>query len=262
MENMSEKKSLRNRNQIKFLMKQLIQRDFKSRYKKTFLGVLWSMISPLFTFAAQAIVFSFLFERGEHYVSYLITGNIVFHYFKDATGHGMHALSGNAGIISNINIKKDYFIISKNISCFINFLLTWIVLCIILVIDKIPFHWNFLFLIYPAVCLFFLNLGIGYLLSTLQTFFKDSEYMYGLFTSVLIYFSAIFYKIDSFPEEYRHLFFYNPVYPYIHFFRSVIIDNSLPGFTESLFCLNYAVAFMCFGWAAYRANRNRFIYYL
>ena len=80
MENMSEKKSLRNRNQIKFLMKQLIQRDFKSRYKKTFLGVLWSMISPLFTFAAQAIVFSFLFERGEHYVSYLITGNRGYNY--------------------------------------------------------------------------------------------------------------------------------------------------------------------------------------
>lgn len=245
-----------------FLMKQLIQRDFKSRYKRAFLGILWSMISPLFQFLAQVIVFSFLFSRGEHYVSYLITGNIVYHYFTDATSHGMHALSGNSGIISNIKVKNDYFIISKNISCFLNFLLTWIILCIILIIDKIPFHLNFLLLIYPTVCLFFFNLGVGYILSTLQTFFKDTEYFYRMFTSVLIYFSAIFYRTDRFPEKYRLLFYYNPVYSYISWFRAIIIENRIPNLWESMFCLAYAAAFMCFGWAAYRVNSNRFVYYL
>ncbi len=243
-------------------MKQLISRDFKSRYKRTFLGVLWSMLSPLFTFTAQAVVFSFLLKRREHYISYLITGNIVFHFFKDATSQGMHALSGNSGIIANINIKKDYFIISKNISCFINFLLTWIIMCVILIADKMPFHLNFFFLLYPTVCLFFMNLGIGYILSTLQTFFNDTEYFYNIFTSILVYFSAIFYNIESFPEKYRVLFFYNPVYPYIHYYRAIIINNTIPGLCESLFCLMYAIIFMCFGMASYRINNNRFAYYL
>ena len=91
--------------QKKFLLKQLIHRDFKSRYKRAALGVLWSMLSPLLFFAAQAIIFSFLFDRGEHYISYLITGNIVYHYFTDGTTNTMFSLQANGGIISKIKVN-------------------------------------------------------------------------------------------------------------------------------------------------------------
>lgn len=258
---MSETNNQNSRKQRHFLMKQLIKRDFTARYKKTFLGVLWSMLSPLIHFTAQALVFSFILDRGEHYISYLITGNIVYHYFTDATSQGMHAMSGNSGIISNVNVKKDYFLFSKNLSCLFNFLLTLPIMAAILVFDGISFHWRSVFLLYPVVCLFFMNLGIGYLLSVLQVFLKDIEYFYRLLTGVLIYFSAIFYRLDRFPEAYRGLFFYNPIYPYIHFFRTVLLENALPSLPEAMFCLCYSVIFMCFGWASYRIFNNRMIYY-
>ena len=93
--------------QKKFLLKQLIKRDFKSRYKRTALGILWSMLSPLLFFTAQALVFSYFLDRGEHYISYLITGNIVYHYFTDGTHHTMSALHSNSGIIACLNSSAD-----------------------------------------------------------------------------------------------------------------------------------------------------------
>ena len=129
--------------QRKFLFKQLVYRDFKSRYKRAVLGVLWSMLSPLLYFTAQALVFTFIFSRAEHYISYLITGNIVYHYFTDATTQGMFALAGNAGIISKIRVPKEIFLFSKNISSFVNFLLTLIIMFTIVALDKIPFHLTF-----------------------------------------------------------------------------------------------------------------------
>ncbi|MBR6599220.1 MAG: ABC transporter permease, partial [Oscillospiraceae bacterium] len=139
--------------QKKFLLKQLVHRDFKSRYKRTFLGVLWSMLSPLCFFVTQAIFFSKLFGRGEHFLSYLIIGNIVFHYFSDATTNLMFSISANGGIISKINVDKRLFIYSRSISCLINFLLTMVIMFGVIAINGITFNIKFTLLIFPIVCL-------------------------------------------------------------------------------------------------------------
>ena len=209
--------------QKKFLLKQLIRRDFKSRYKRTALGVLWSMFSPLCFFAAQAIVFTKLLGRGEHYTAYLIIGNIIFHYFSDATTNEMFALQANGGIISKIKVDKKIFLFSRAVSCLIHFLLTAVVMFAVVAFDHVTFHWNFLLLIFPLSCMFFMNMGIGYILSALFVFFKDTQYLYSIFTRILVYFSAIFYYTDRFPENLQKLFYCNPVYCYIDYFRSIII---------------------------------------
>ena len=133
-----------NHEQKKFLLKQLIRRDFKSRYKRAALGVLWSMLSPLCFFAAQAVVFSKILGRGEHYIAYLITGNIVFHYFSDATTNSMFALQANGGIISKIKVDKDMFLFSRSVSCLINFFFTAAVMFFIIAsgdpeVDRAPY---------------------------------------------------------------------------------------------------------------------------
>lgn len=247
--------------QKKFLLKQLIHRDFKSRYKRAVLGVLWSMLSPLLFFAAQAIIFSFLFDRGEHYISYLITGNIVYHYFTDATTNSMFSLQANGGIISKIRVDKQIFLFSRSISCLINFVLTLIIMFSIVAIDRMPFHWDFFLLIFPVACMFFLNMGLGYILSAMFVFFKDTQYLYNLFTRILLYFSAIFYRLDRFPENLQQLFFINPVYCYIYYFRSIIIDNAIPSLFVHGLCIGFPIVFMLIGKLVYKLNDNRFAYY-
>ena len=248
--------------QRKFLFKQLVYRDFKSRYKRAILGVLWSMLSPLLFFTAQVIVFAFLFNRAEHYVSYLIIGNIIYHYFSDATTQGMFSLTTNAGIISKIRVPKEIFLFSKNVSCFVNFLLTLIIMFLIVAVDGVPFHWNFFLILYPIITLTLLNIGIGYILSALFVFFKDIQYLYQIFCRILIYFSAIFYYVSVFPDWVQKFFWLNPLYDCIYYCRSIIIYNEVPSMWVHLLCLIYPAVFIIIGKMIYKVNDNRFAYYL
>ena len=247
--------------QRRFLLKQLIRRDFQARYKRAFLGVIWSMLSPLLQFVTQALVFSYFFRRGEHFISYLIVGNIIYHYFSDATEHSMFVFTANIGILSRIRIDKRLLLISKNIACLLNFMLTMLIMFAIVLIDGIQPDVIWLCIAYPVFCLFFFHMGIGYILSTLHVFFRDTQYFYGLIIRNLMYFSAIFYRVSVFPEDIRRLFFYNPVYCYIYYFRSVIIDRAIPSLEVHALCFLYAFVFFLIGNAVYAANHQRFFNY-
>ena len=255
----AEKK--RRKRQRRFLLKQLIRRDFQARYKRTFLGVVWSMLSPLIQFATQAVIFSYFFRRGEHFISYLIVGNIVYHYFSDATNQSMFAFTSNIGILSRIRIDKKLFMISKNIACLINLFLTMLIMFAIVLIDGIQPDVIWMCLCYPILCLFFFNMGIGYILSTLHVFFRDTQYFYGLIVRNLMYFSAIFYRVSAFPEDIQALFFFNPVYCYIYYFRSVVMDRAIPSLQVHLMCFLYAFVFFLLGKAVYALNHQRFFNY-
>lgn len=251
----------RQRQQRRFLLKQLIKRDFTGRYKRAALGVLWSMLSPLCHFAAQALVFSFFFQRGEHFISYLIIGNIVYHYFTDATNQCMHSITGNVGIISRVNINPEIFLISKTISCFLNFCLTLCIMFLITSIDHMPFSVRYFALLFPIACEFFFNLGIGYILAAMHVFFQDTQYFYGIATTILHYFCAVFYKLDRFPPEVQRLFFLNPVYCYIAYCRDIILSQSIPTLELHLRCFAYAAAALILGKLIYTLCRDKFSYY-
>lgn len=245
-----------------FLFKQLVKRDFKSRYKRAALGVIWSMLSPMLTFASQAIIFSVLFSRNvNHYISYLVIGNVVFHFFTDAANQGMFSLVANGSIISKIKVPKTIFLFSKNVSCLLNFGLTMIIMFVICLVDGVTPGIEYLSLIFPILCLVVFNLGVGYLLSAAFVFFKDTQYLFGLFTQVLMYFSAIFYEVTRFPENLRKLFYVNPVYCYIDYFRTVIISNTIPDLKLHMLCIFYALIVCLLGIAVYRKNSNKFVYY-
>lgn len=247
--------------QRKFLLKQLISRDFKGRYKRTVLGVMWSMLSPLIFFVVQALIFTFIFKRTEHYITYLIVGNVVFHYFTDATTQGMFSITANAGIISKIKLPKEIFLYSKSISCFINFLMTLIIMFIVVAIDKMPFHPIFFALVIPMILLFFMNMGVSYILSAFHVFFKDTQYLYSIVTRILVYISAIFYSIELFPQNIQKLFYLNPVYCYIDYFRTIIMEKQFPAWYVQVLCIIYPIVFIAIGKIIYKKYDKKFAFY-
>ena len=108
-----------------FLFEELVKRDFKQKYKRTVLGMGWSILSPLLTLLVLQLVFGFYFGRTiPHYTIYLFCGNLLFAYYKESTTSGMNSLMGNAAIFSKINVPKYLFLFSKNVSSLINFGLT------------------------------------------------------------------------------------------------------------------------------------------
>lgn len=246
-----------------FLLTELIKRDFKKKYKRSYLGALWSLISPLLSLLVMRLVFTHLFGRGiEHYTTYLFCGNLIFAYFNESSTQGMSSILSNSNIFSKVSVKEYLFLLSKNAQTFINFLLTLSVFFLFCIIDRITFGWHFFLLIYPAICLAIFNIGVGAVLSSMYVFFRDIQYLWTVFLQLLMYVSAIFYSIDGYPEWARRLFNLNPIYLFISYFRKVVIEGIVPSLPHHLLILFFTASAAVVGWSVYRKSRPKFLYYV
>ena len=249
--------------QHRFLFEELVKRDFKKKYKRTILGVGWSILSPLLQLLVMALVFTQFFGRSTpHYTIYIFCGNLVFSFFSDATKGGMGTIMGNAGIFTKVNVPKYLFLLSRNIQALINFGLILIVFFVFVAVDGLPFTWKFFLLLYPIACLILFNIGIGMILSGLFVFFRDIQYLYDVFTMLLMYMSAIFYNIDSYSYAMQCLFLLNPVYLFIRYFRKIVIDSAIPSPLFHLLMLAYTLIALGIGCWMYKKYNTRFLYYV
>jgi len=247
----------------RFLFSELVKRDFKKKYKRTVLGMIWSMLSPLLLVLAQSVVFTQIFGRNTpHFIVYMFCGNLIFSYFREATNTGMTAFESNASIITKIQVPKYLFLFSKNLSSFINMALTFLLFLLFCIFDKVVFTWRFFLIPYPIFCLLIFNIGIGLILSAIYVFFKDAQYLYEVFCTVLMYFSAIFYTTDAYPERIAYLFYCNPIYAYISYLRKITIYAQTPSLQLHLLCLFYALIALVVGAIVYRKYNKLFLYYL
>lgn len=247
-----------------FLFEELVKRDFKKKYKRTVLGMAWSVLAPLAQLLVMTLIFTQFFGRNmPHYMIYIFCGNIIWGFFSDATKGGMGTIMGNSGIFTKVNVPKYLFLLSRNVQALINFGLILIVFFAFVAIDGIPFTWNFFYLLYPIACLIFFNIGMGMILSALFVFFRDTQYLYDIFTQLLLYMSAIFYQLDPYPEEIQRLFLLNPVYCYIKYFRIIVIEGTgCPSSGYHLLCAFYALAALGVGCFMYKKYNTRFLYYV
>lgn len=249
--------------QNRFLFEELVKRDFTKKYKRTILGMVWSIISPLMNLLIMWLVFNNLFGNNvDHYVIYLFSGQLVFSFFTDATNLGMNSLVDNAGIFTKINVPKYLFLLSQNISSLINFGLTLLIYFIFVAFDSIAFTWKFLFLLYPIACLVIFNLGVGLILSALFVFFRDMQYLWGILTQLIMWLSAIFYTVDSYSDMAQHLFLVNPLYVYICYFRKTVIDGIIPDPQLHLLAVAYAFIALMGGAFMYKKYNHEFLYYV
>ncbi len=247
----------------RFLFSELVKRDFKEKYKRTVLGMGWSLLSPILQLFVMRLVFTQFFGRDTpFYTTYLFAGLIVFNFYREATNNGMQALVGNARVISKINVPKYLFVLSKNVSCTINFGLTIIVFLVFAAIDGVTFGWHYFALIYPSICLIIMNIGVGFILSAMYVYFSDTKYMYSIFVLLLRYLSAVFYRVDKYPENVQRIFLLNPVYDIIKYFRVVVIDGHLPSLAFHLLVLGYSLVIFAIGCIIYKTKNHDFIYYL
>ena len=256
-------KTLQAFKRYRFLFEELVKRDFKKKYKRTVLGMAWSVLSPLLTLLVMRLVFTQFFGRTmAHYTTYLFCGNLVFSYFGEATSQGMTSLMGNAGIFTKVNVPKYLFLFSKNVQTLINFGLTLCVFFLFCALDGITFTWKFILLLYPIGCLVLFNVGVGLILSALFVFFRDIQYLWSVFTQLLMYMSAIFYSIDGYSPMVQNLFLLNPVYLFIRYFRKIVIEATIPSIWFHLLMAADVLIILGIGFRMYKKHNHRFLYYV
>ena len=249
--------------QYRFLFEELVKRDFKKKYKRTILGMGWSLLSPLLMLLVMRLVFTQFFGRNTpHYTTYLFCGNLIFSYFSEATKSGMSSLMENAKVFTKVTVPKYLFLFSKNVQTFISFLLTLVIFFLFVAIDHLPFTWKFICLLYPICMLILFNIGVGLILSAMYVFFRDMKYLYDVFLKLLGYMSAIFYTIDKYSAMGQNLFLLNPVYLFLRYFRKIVIEATIPSVWFHLLMLADVTIVLAIGCWVYKKYNHKFLYYV
>lgn len=262
---MAIKNMLANFNKYLFLLKELIKRDFKVKYQRSALGLLWSILYPLLMMAVMGIVFSNFFKAsmpGVSYLAYLLSGLVLFNFFSDATNQSMPAVVGNMSLINKVYIPKYIFPLSKCLFSGINFLLTLIPLYGVILITGTGLNFYHLLLPFCFFCLLTFSIGMGFFLSAVAVFLRDMFYIWGIIILAWTYLTPIMYNISILPAKLIIIMKFNPLYQYIDFAREIILYNRMPSLFCWLSCLIWATFMLLFGIWFFRKTQNKFIYYL
>ena len=259
------KKILINLQKYSFLLQELIKRDFKVKYQRSSLGILWSVLYPLLMMAVMGVVFSNFFKAsmpGVSYLAYLLTGLVLFNFFSDATNQSMPSVVGNMSLINKVYIPKYIFPLSKCLFSGINFLITLIPLYGVIILTGTGLNIFHIFLPYCFLCLLIFCIGMGFFLAALSVFLRDVFYIWGIVVLAWTYLTPIMYSISILPEKLLLIMEFNPLYQYIDFAREVILFHRIPAFDCWLWCGGWSIAMLLFGCWFFRKNQDKFIYYI
>ena len=255
-----------------FLMTQLISRDFKVKYKRSVLGVLWSILQPVLMMSVMAIVFSQMFRfkvEGTNYLVYLMTGLIMFNYFSEASSNAMTSVVYNFTLINKVYIPKYIFPIAKCLFVGINFLFTllpWIAIIILshFGLGGYPASINGWYIILPYIfiCLFMFTLGIGMIISCVSVFLRDMFYIYSIILTIWNYLTPVFYSIEILPAYLQKIFQLNPLYMFITGAREIVLYGNCPSILNLVVMGAVCLGTMLIGLLIFRNKQDKFIYYI
>lgn len=244
----------------KFLIKQLVLRDFKTKYKRSVLGILWSFFNPLLTMTVQYIVFSTIFRSDiPNFALYLLTGIVCFNFFSEASSMALMSIVGNAPLITKVYVPKYIYPLSRVLSSSINLLFSLIPLLAVMLITGAPLRPALLLLPFGLICLFLFSLGIGLLLSTAMVFFRDTQFLWGVVSMLWMYLSPIIYPESIIPVKFLTLYKCNPLYHIIRFIRIILMDGISPEPKAYGLCIIASAVPLIIGAVVFKKNQDKFV---
>lgn len=245
------------------LLKQLVSRDIKVRYRKSVLGMLWTVLNPLMMMGVMTIVFSTLFKSNiENFPVYFLTGNILFSFNSEATQQALMSIISNASLVKKIYIPKYLFPFSRVLSCLVNLFFSLIALIIVMVITKAPFFPTMLLIPIPIVYLIVFTTGISLILSSLTVFFRDIGHFYSVFILAWSYFTPIFYPESIIPSNYRWIIKANPLYHFINYLRMIVREGTIPNSAMNIQCFLISIVTLLLGIFIFMKKQDKFILHI
>lgn len=246
-----------------FLIKQLVSRDFKTRYKRSVLGVCWSLLNPLLMMTVQYVIFSQLFKSDiDNYVVYILSGMVVFNFFNEGVSVALVSIVGNAPLITKVYLPKYVYPVTRVLSSGINLLMSLIPLLIAVLLTGEDITRAYLMLPYIFICLVLFTMGMGMIMAAATTFFRDMQFLWGIMSMVWMYVTPLFYPISIVPKGLLLFFEANPMYHYVSAVRSVILSGVTPRPMEFAVCTVWAIAMLAVGCFIFKKTQDKFIFYI
>ena len=250
----------------RYLLYNLISRDFKLKYRRSVLGVAWSVLNPLLMMLVMWAVFGGLFPdlRGGDILNYpifLLCGQLLFNFFRESTTLAMSSVLNNAPLLRKVYIPKYIFPVSRVVSSFVTMTFSLAAVVLVMVFTRSPFYWTMLLFFIPLVFLFLFSCGMALLLSALTVYFRDMQHLFGILTLGWMYATPIFYPLEQLPPFAQGVMKLNPMYHYINMFRNLVMYGNIPGPNTWFACAASGAVMLALGlWVFHKLQRNFILY--
>lgn len=247
----------------RYLLYELVVSDIKIKYRRSFLGVLWSVIQPLMMMMVLTLIFASLFKSDiEHFAVYVFTGRIVWDLFSQATSYALTSIMSNAGLIKKVYVPKYIFPISKGVSGLVNTGFSLVALFMVMIYTGVKIDYSILLLPLPILYLSFFSIGLGLIVATYAVFFRDLSYLYEILLTAWMYFTPIFYPASIIPKEVKFIVDANPITYFLQMFREIVLYGQVPSLMSHITCLTIGLVTLLVGAFLFVRKQDRFILYI
>lgn len=250
--------------QYRDLIRELVSKDLKLKYRRSFLGYVWSILNPLGIMLVMVIVFSNMFRWDiPNYPVYLIIGQVMFNYMSEATTHSIYSILDNSSLLKKIYVPKYIFTLSKVTSDLVNFLFSLAAIFLVMLVTRVQVSWYLLLIPFVALQLYLFSLGMGLFLAQASVFFRDIQYIYGVVLTAWTYLTPIFYPEALLPEWLHFLVVrFNPMFFYVKQMRQLVLYQTMPD--VKLIGAGFACAILALiiGGLCFKKNQSKFILYI
>jgi ABC-2 type transport system permease protein len=244
------------------LVFQLVRRDVLTRYKRSVLGIAWTMLQPLGMMIILTLVFSTLFSNVRGYPTYILSGLIAWTFFSQTTNAIIAQTVWGGQLFRRIYLPRTAFAVSSIGTGLVNIGLSLVPLFVIMVVTGTKLHWSIFFTPVVLILLAAFALGVGLIISTLAVFFPDVSEMYQIILLAWMYLTPIIYPEDIIPQAYRYwLFNLNPMYHLVKIFRMPLYDGLLPDWKALFVGTVISLLTLAIGWFVYARKADEFAYY-
>lgn len=250
---------------IKFkdLLYELVSRDIKIRYRRSILGLFWTLLNPILMMAVMTIVFSNIFRSDiENFPIYFFTGNILFSFVTESTTNALYSIVGSSNLIKKVYVPKYLFPMSKVFSSVVNLFFAFIAMMLVMFVIRVKFHVTMFLVPILLIYVIIFSLGFGMILATLQVFFRDTAHLYSVVTLAWMYLTPIFYPESILPKRLDIFLNLNPMVHYIRFMREIVLYNVVPTVSENLTCCAISLIFFAVGLIVFYKKQDKFILYI
>ena len=246
------------------LLRLLVSKNIKLKYRRSILGYVWSILNPLLIMVVMTVVFSTMFSRNiENFPVYLFCGQLLFNFMNNSTHQAISSITGNASLLKKTYVPKYIFTLAKVTSCLVDLVFSLGALVIVMIATRAEVTWHVLLFPLVLLQLYVFCVGLGLFLAQANVFFRDSQFIYNAVTTAWMYLTPIFYPMEALPEKLvwfiKH---FNPMYFYIGQFRDLVYYGRMPGHLIILAGCVSAVAMLLVGMWSFLRTKDRFILYI
>lgn len=242
------------------LLSELTMRDIKTRYRRSVMGVLWSLLNPLCQMVVLSIVFSNLFKMDiENFPLYILSGQVIFNYFSESTSSAMSSIIGSSSLIKKAYIPKYLFVLSRIMSSAVNLMASFAALLVVMLVTRADFHYTTFLAVIPMIFVILFSSGVGLILASYAVKFRDIIHLYGVFITALLYLTPIIYPMSMLPGIVKRVVMMNPLTNMVLMFRNLALDGIMPGAASILLAAVECIVVIVLGLYVFYKKQDSFI---